>query len=117
MWVVRSRRIGDGRQRPKAGRLEMFGIEAPLWEFLSRFGGAADPFGTATSTQVLETYGTPASPRSCCTSPLHAVDRTENRRCCLAGDPNFLSTYRVGIHPLHMEGSSTLPHVVNELLD
>jgi predicted RNase H-like nuclease len=34
----------------------MFGPAAPVWEFLAGFGGAADPFGEALSTRVLETY-------------------------------------------------------------
>jgi predicted RNase H-like nuclease len=34
----------------------MFGPAAPVWEFLAGFGGAADPFDSAQSTRVLETY-------------------------------------------------------------
>jgi len=50
-----SRRRG-GMQPANRGRNDMFGTDAPVWEFLSRFGGATDPFGARTSTQVLETY-------------------------------------------------------------
>jgi len=34
----------------------MFGANAPIWSFLSRFGGAADPYRLNTPTAVLETY-------------------------------------------------------------
>ena len=34
----------------------MFGENAPIWPFLVRFGGAADPQGTPTATMVIETY-------------------------------------------------------------
>jgi predicted RNase H-like nuclease len=37
-------------------RTEMFGPDAPVWEFLAGLGGAADPFDDAQSTRVLETY-------------------------------------------------------------
>jgi predicted RNase H-like nuclease len=50
-----SRRRG-GMQPANRGRTDMFGTDAPIWEFLARFGGAADPFGAKTSTLVLETY-------------------------------------------------------------
>ena len=50
-----SRRRG-GMQPGNRGRKDMFGAAAPVWEFLARFGGAADPFGDAVSTSVLETY-------------------------------------------------------------
>jgi predicted RNase H-like nuclease len=50
-----SRRRG-GMQPANRGRTDMFGPAAPVWEFLSRFGGAADPFDDAQSTRVLETY-------------------------------------------------------------
>jgi predicted RNase H-like nuclease len=34
----------------------MFGPGAPVWEFLAALGGAADPFGDAQGTRVLEMY-------------------------------------------------------------
>jgi len=45
-----------GMQPANKGRADMFGTDAPVWNFLSRFGGAADPFGPSTATCVLETY-------------------------------------------------------------
>jgi predicted RNase H-like nuclease len=45
-----------GMQPGNKRRADMFGTDAPVWEFLSRFGGAADPFGPATETCVVETY-------------------------------------------------------------
>lgn len=50
-----SRRRG-GVQPANTGRAEMFGPAAPVWPFLQRFGGAADPFRPTGSTWVLETY-------------------------------------------------------------
>ena len=50
-----SRRRG-GMQPANRGRNDMFGPAAPVWGFLAGFGGAADPFGDAQSTRVLETY-------------------------------------------------------------
>jgi predicted RNase H-like nuclease len=50
-----SRRRG-GMQPGNRGRKDMFGADAPVWQFLAGFGGAADPFGEAASTRVLETY-------------------------------------------------------------
>lgn len=50
-----SRRRG-GMQPGNRAREDMFGAAAPVWEFLAGFGGAADPFGEAPSTTVLETY-------------------------------------------------------------
>lgn len=38
------------------GIRSMFGGEAPVWQFLSQFGGAADPLGFAPGTRVFETY-------------------------------------------------------------
>jgi predicted RNase H-like nuclease len=49
------RRYG-GMQPANTARKEMFGKEAPVWRFLSRFGGAADPLAPVTNTCVLETY-------------------------------------------------------------
>ena len=34
-----------GMQLANTARIEMFGEEAPIWRFLNRFGGAADPLG------------------------------------------------------------------------
>jgi predicted RNase H-like nuclease len=50
-----SRRRG-GMQPANTGRDDMFGTNAPVWEFLARFGGSADPFAGAGSTRVFETY-------------------------------------------------------------
>jgi predicted RNase H-like nuclease len=50
-----SRRRG-GMQPANRGRTDMFGQDAPVWEFLAGFGGAADPFGEAPATRVFETY-------------------------------------------------------------
>lgn len=46
-----------GVQPSYAEKESMFGAEAPLWRFLSRFGGAADPLKVnAEGVAVLETY-------------------------------------------------------------
>lgn len=50
-----SRRYG-GVQPAHPGREEMFGSAAPLWNFLERFGGAADPLHNLGDVVVLETY-------------------------------------------------------------
>lgn len=50
-----SRRRG-GMQPSNRGRQDMFGDDAPVWEFLNAFGGAADPFSVSGPTQVFETY-------------------------------------------------------------
>jgi len=34
----------------------MFGIDAPVWRFLKRFGGAADPLAPVANTRVFDTY-------------------------------------------------------------
>jgi predicted RNase H-like nuclease len=34
----------------------MFGLGAPVWPFLARFGGAADPLAAVADTRVYETY-------------------------------------------------------------
>lgn len=34
----------------------MFGQDAPVWRFLTRFGGPANPLGPLTGTSVFETY-------------------------------------------------------------
>jgi predicted RNase H-like nuclease len=49
------RRYG-GVQPANTSRMDMFGVDAPLWPFLATFGGAADPLQPLTSTHVLETY-------------------------------------------------------------
>jgi predicted RNase H-like nuclease len=46
----------SGMQPANTSREEMFGKEAPVWRFLIRFGGAADPQGPITDTRVFETY-------------------------------------------------------------
>jgi predicted RNase H-like nuclease len=44
-------------QPANTGREEMFGSEAPVWAFLNRFGGAANPLHPKVKgTQVIETY-------------------------------------------------------------
>ena len=52
---VVSRRRG-GMQPSNTGQLSMFGPGAPVWTFLNRFGGAANPLDPATLTQIYETY-------------------------------------------------------------
>jgi predicted RNase H-like nuclease len=43
-------------QPANRSKKEMFGTEAPVWEFLKRFGGAANPLGPIAGTLVIETY-------------------------------------------------------------
>ncbi len=50
-----SRRYG-GMQPANTAREEMFGKEAPVWPFLTRFGGPADPLEPVAETRVFETY-------------------------------------------------------------
>ena len=50
-----SRRRG-GMQPANRGRTDMFGLAAPVWEFLAGFGGATEPFDDAQRTRVFETY-------------------------------------------------------------
>jgi len=50
-----SRRYG-GMQPANTARKQMFGKDAPVWRFLSRFGGPADPLEPLTGTWVIETY-------------------------------------------------------------
>ncbi len=50
-----SRRCG-GMQPANTSREEMFGKEAPVWRFLTRFGGAANPLEPIAGTRVFETY-------------------------------------------------------------
>ena len=45
-----------GMQPANTAREEMFGKEAPVWPFLSRFGGPADPLEPIANTRVFETY-------------------------------------------------------------
>jgi predicted RNase H-like nuclease len=50
-----SRRYG-GMQPANTGKREMFGVGAPVWSFLARFGGPANPLVPSMGTQVFETY-------------------------------------------------------------
>ncbi|HXI38505.1 MAG TPA: DUF429 domain-containing protein [Bryobacteraceae bacterium] len=50
-----SLRLG-GMQPASQSRSEMFGAAAPVWTFLARFGGAADPLQLTNGTCVIETY-------------------------------------------------------------
>jgi len=43
-------------QPANTGRTDMFGEKAPVWQFLNRFGGPADPFEPVEGTRVIETY-------------------------------------------------------------
>lgn len=45
-----------GMQPANTAREEMFGKEAPVWPFLARFGGPADPLEPIADTRVFETY-------------------------------------------------------------
>ena len=45
-----------GMQPANTSREEMFGTEAPMWPFLTRFGGPANPLESAADTCVFETY-------------------------------------------------------------
>ena len=45
-----------GMQPANTARKEMFGKEAPVWPFLTRFGGPADPLEPVADTRVFETY-------------------------------------------------------------
>jgi len=45
-----------GMQPANTARADMFGPEAPVWEFLELFGGVADPLNPKADTQVFETY-------------------------------------------------------------
>ncbi len=45
-----------GMQSANTGRKEMFGVNAPVWSFLTRFGGPADPLEPVADTRVFETY-------------------------------------------------------------
>jgi predicted RNase H-like nuclease len=45
-----------GMQPANTAREEMLGKEAPVWPFLRRFGGPADPLEPIADTRVFETY-------------------------------------------------------------
>jgi predicted RNase H-like nuclease len=45
-----------GMQPANTAREEMFGKEAPVWPFLTRFGGLADPLEPVADTRVFETF-------------------------------------------------------------
>jgi predicted RNase H-like nuclease len=45
-----------GMQPANTTKKEMFGKEAPVWPFLTRFGGPADPLEPVADTRVFETY-------------------------------------------------------------
>ena len=45
-----------GMQPASASREEMFGSAAPVWRFLNRFGGAANPTEPVAGNRVFETY-------------------------------------------------------------
>jgi len=45
-----------GMQPANTAREEMFGKQAPVWPFLTRFGGPADPLEPISNTRVFETY-------------------------------------------------------------
>jgi predicted RNase H-like nuclease len=49
-------RRGSAVQPANRGRDKMFGDRAPIWKFLERFGGPADPWGPAGPVRVFETY-------------------------------------------------------------
>ncbi len=50
-----SKRRG-GVQPAYTNKADMFGPDAPIWPFLKRFGGPADPRGPLDTVQVFETY-------------------------------------------------------------
>jgi predicted RNase H-like nuclease len=45
-----------GMQPANTSREKMFGTGAPVWRFLARFGGPADPLEPVVDTRVFETY-------------------------------------------------------------
>ena len=45
-----------GMQPANTSKENMFGREAPIWRFLTRFGGPADPLEPGANTLVIETY-------------------------------------------------------------
>ena len=55
--VASSVSLRYGGMRPaNTVRAKMFGPEAPVWQFLKQFGGAANPLSPTGDTQVFETY-------------------------------------------------------------
>jgi predicted RNase H-like nuclease len=50
-----SRRRG-GMQPANTSKTEMFGRDAPIWQFLKQFGGPANPLERVADTRVIETY-------------------------------------------------------------
>jgi len=49
-------RHGGGMQPANTSKAEMFGADAPVWEFLAEFGGAVDPLEPVEDVAVFETY-------------------------------------------------------------
>ncbi len=45
-----------GVQPANTMKIEMFGSDAPVWSFLTQFGGAANPLTPVADTRVFETY-------------------------------------------------------------
>jgi predicted RNase H-like nuclease len=45
-----------GMQPANTSKTAMFGPNAPIWSFLKRFGGSANPVGPLPDTMVIETY-------------------------------------------------------------
>jgi predicted RNase H-like nuclease len=45
-----------GMQPANTARSDMFGKDAPVWQFLEQFGGATDPLSPMVDSQVFETY-------------------------------------------------------------
>lgn len=45
-----------GMQPANTSKEEMFGTQAPMWPFLTQFGGPADPLTPVADTRVFETY-------------------------------------------------------------
>jgi predicted RNase H-like nuclease len=45
-----------GMQPANTSQSEIFGTEAPIWQFLEKFGGGSDPFSLTEDEQVFETY-------------------------------------------------------------
>jgi predicted RNase H-like nuclease len=63
-----SRRYG-GMQPANTSKEKMFGVGAPIWPFLSRFGGPANPLEPVVDTRVFETYPVLAIISLCWTLP------------------------------------------------
>ena len=45
-----------GMQPSNTSKADMFGPNAPVWQFLNQFGGATDPLFLSGDSKVLETY-------------------------------------------------------------